>query len=130
MKALEELRDSLYRDAMALDIDKISAGSVTATQIESSYENLNLKCDAYEYCMAEFIGGLLKLIGVDDVPTFKRSKIINMAEDTQMILSAAQYLDNETILKHLPFLSPDEIDGILTRLTREEANRYTQEGEG
>lgn len=127
MTALEEIKDSLYRDAMALDVDKLSAGSVTATQIESSYENLNLKCDAYEYCVAEFIAGLLALIGVDDQPTFKRSKIINMQEDTQMILSAAQYLDDETILKHLPFLSPDEIDEILNRLTEEEAERYEDE---
>lgn len=124
MRALDEIKESLYRDAMAIDVDKISAGNITATQIEASYENLNLKCDAFEFCVAEFIGGLLKLIGIDDIPTFKRSKIINMAEDTQMVLSAAQFLDDETILKHLPFLSPDEIETVLKGITREEANRY------
>lgn len=124
MRALDEIKESLYRDAMAIDVDKISAGNITATQIEASYENLNLKCDAFEFCVAEFIDGLLKLIGIEDQPTFKRSKIINMAEDTQMVLSAAEFLDDETILKHLPFLSPDEIDTILTNLTREEAGRY------
>lgn len=124
MRALDEIKESLYRDAMAIDVDKISGGNITATQIEASYENLNLKCDAFEFCVAEFIDGLLKLIGIEDQPTFKRSKIINMLEDTQMIMSAAQILDDETILKHLPFLSPDEIDTILTNITREEAGRY------
>lgn len=127
-EALAALRDSLYRDAMALDTDKIANGSVTATAIEASYENLTLKCDAYEICVNNFIKALLELIGVKDSPTFKRSKIINMNEDVQMVLQAAQYLDDETILKHLPFLSPDEIEGILDRRVEEEANRY-EEGE-
>ena len=124
MQALEALRDSLYRDAMALDTEKITAGNITATAIESSYENLTLKCDQYEMCVIEFIKGLLALIGVKDEVTFKRSKIINMQEDTQMILSAAEYLDDETILRHLPFLSPDEIENIMKNRVREEANRY------
>lgn len=124
MQALETLRDSLYRDAMALDTDKITAGNVTATAIESSYENLTLKCDEYEMCVIDFIQGLLELIGVKDEPTFKRSKIINMQEDTQMILSAAEYLDDETVLKHLPFLVPEEIENIMLRRKQEEANRY------
>lgn len=122
--ALADLRDSLYRDAMALDTDRISAGSVTATAIEAAYENLGLKCDAYEMCVTNFIKALLELLGIEDSPTYKRSKIINMQEDTMMILSAAQYLDDETILKHLPFLNPDEIDDIVDRKTKEEASRY------
>ena len=123
---LADLRDSLFRDAMALDTDKISAGNVTATAIEASYENLNLKCDGLETCVTDFIDALLQLIGVEDDPTYKRSKIINQQEDVNMILACAQYLDDETILKHLPFLSPDEIDGILDRKTAEEASRYEQ----
>lgn len=121
---LNELRDSLYRDAMALDTDKISAGNVTATAIEASYENLTLKVDAFEMCVTDAIKAILSLAGIEDNPTYKRSKIINMQEDTQMVLSAAQYLDDETILKHLPFLNPDEIDDILARKTEEEAERY------
>lgn len=123
MTALSDLRDSLYRDAMALDTDKISAGNVTATAIQASYENLTLKCDGFEDCVFNFINGLLNLIGVEDSPTFKRSKIINMNEDTQMILTAAQYLDDETILKHLPFLNIDEVSEILEKVDQEDMNR-------
>lgn len=127
MTALADLRDSLYRDAMALDTDKISAGNVTATAINAAYENLDLKCDRFEMCVSDFIDGLLNLIGVEDSPVFKRTKVTNMTEETQMVLSAAQYLDPETILKHLPFLSPDEVDGVMEKMEQAEAERYEQE---
>lgn len=124
---LLDLRDSLYRDAMALDTEKISnGGSVATVQIQASYTNLDLKCDGFETCITDFIEELLKLLNITDSPTYKRNRIINQQEDTQMILSAAQYLDDKTILKHLPFLSPDEIDGILDRRVEEEADRYTE----
>lgn len=126
MTALADIRDSLYRDAMALDTDKISAGSITATAIQAAYENLDLKCDRFEMCISDFIDGLLKLIGVEDSPTFKRTKVVNMQEETQMLLQAANYLDSETILKHLPFLSPDEIEEIKERKQEEEMERFNQ----
>lgn len=123
---LYSLRDALYRDAMALDTDKINAGNITATAIKASYENLDLKCDEFENCMTEFILHLLKLVDVEDTPTFKRERLINTAEDTQVILSAAQFLDIETILKKLPFLNSDEVDSILEKVQQEEAERYAQ----
>ena len=127
MTALADIRDSLYRDAMALDTDKISAGNITATAINAAYQNLDLKCDRFEMCLSDFIRAILDLAGIkDDSPTFKRTRVTNMAEETQMVLSAAQYLDSETILKHLPFLSPDEIDEIMTRKKDEELERYDQ----
>lgn len=122
--ALADIKDSLYRDAMALDTDKISAGNITATAINAAYENLDLKADRFEMCVSDFIDGLLKLVGIDDSPTFKRTKVTNMTEETQMVLSAAQYLDSETVLKHLPFLSPDEIEDVLENKEIEEMTRY------
>ena len=126
MTALSDIRDSLYRDAMALDTDKISAGSITATAIQAAYENLDLKCDRFEMCVSDFIEHILKLIGIEDSPTFKRTKVVNMSEETQMVLQAASYLDSETILKHLPFLSPDEIEEIMERKQAEEMERFDQ----
>lgn len=133
MTALTDIRDSLYRDAMALDTDKISAGNITATAINAAYQNLDLKCDRFEMCVIDFIQSILKLVGIEDSPVFKRTRVTNQAEETQMVLSAAQYLDDETILKHLPFLSPDEIDEIMERRQEEEMARFEQEqaeGEG
>ena len=121
---LQDLRDSLYRDAMALDTDKITAGNVTATAINAAYDNLNLKCDDYEACVTSFIKKILALIGVDDAPTYKRSKLMNQAEETQVVLSSAQFLDDKTVLKHLPFISPDEIESILGQREQEEMERF------
>lgn len=126
MTALADIRDSLYRDAMALDTDKISAGSITATAIQAAYENLDLKCDRFEMCISDFIDNILKLIGVEDSPTFKRTKVVNMSEETQMVLQAANFLDAETVLKHLPFLSPDEIEDIMIKKQAEEMDRFDQ----
>ena len=121
---LRLLEKDLYKDAMALDTEAIASGNTVATAIRAAYEPLNSKTDDYEYCIIEFIQGILELAGIEDNPTFKRSKIINQTEETNMVLAAAQYLDDETILKHLPFLSIDEIPEILDRKLSEEAARF------
>lgn len=126
---LSRLRDDLYEDAMALNTAQIAAGNVTATQIESAYEPLDQKCDEFEYCVIEFIKGLLAVAGIEDDPTFKRSRIVNQTELTNMVLSAADYLDDETVLRKLPFLTEDEIDGILKRKDAEESARSPFGGE-
>jgi hypothetical protein len=64
------------------------------------------------------------LIGVDDAPTYHRRKTTNQGEVTNMVLASAQYLDDETVLKHLPFLNIDEIDDILIKRDKEEAERF------
>ena len=123
---LARLEKDLYKDCMALDTEQIAAGQVTATQIEAAYEPLNEKTDEFELCIHEFINGILAVAGVDDVATFKRSQIVNRKEETEMILLAAEYLDDETVLRKLPFLTEDEIDGILQRKGAEEIDRYAQ----
>lgn len=121
---LKLLEKDLYKDAMALDTDAIASGNTVATAIRASYEPLNNKTDDFEYCVIEFIQNILDLAGIEDDPTFKRSTIVNQTEETNMVLSAAQYLDDETILKHLPFISIDEVNDILARKTEEEASRF------
>ncbi len=124
---LTRLEKDLYKDAMALDTEAIANGNTVATAIRAAYEPLNNKTDDYEYCVTEFIQNILELAGFDDEPSFKRSTIINQTEETTMVLAAAQYLDSETVLKHLPFISNDEIKDIMDNVTREEANRFTEE---
>lgn len=124
---LSRLEKDLIKDAMALDTEAIASGNTVATAIRASYEPLNSKTDDYEYCVIEFIQGILELAGIDDEPNFKRSMIVNQTEETNMILASAQYLDDETILNHLPFISPDEVQDILDRKVEEESSRFAQE---
>ncbi len=121
---LDRLEQDLYKDFGAMKSENISAGATTATQIKSSYTPLDMKANGFEYQCIEFVQGILKLQGIDATPQFKRDKIANYQEETSMVLQSANYLDDETILKHLPFLSPDEIDDILARKEGEEARRY------
>lgn len=123
---LERLEADLYRDAMALNVNQISGGNITATAIMAAYDPMDGNANEFEDCAVNFVDGILALAGYDEQVdyTFKRSRIANQTEETNMVLAAAQYLDHETILRHLPFLAADEIDGILDRTTEEEANRY------
>ena len=123
---LSRLEKDLYKDSMALDTEQIAAGQVTATQIEAAYEPLNQKTDEFELCLHEFINGILAVAGIEDTATFKRSQIVNRKEETEMLLLAAEYIDDETMLRKLPFLTEDEIDGILQRKGAEEIDRYAQ----
>ena len=122
---LSRLEKDLYKDSMALDTEQIAAGQVTATQIEAAYEPLNEKLDEFELCIHKFINGILSIAGVEDTATFKRSLIVNRKEETEMILMCAEYLDDETILKKLPFLTEDEIEDIMKRKASEEVERFT-----
>ena len=44
-----------------------------------------------------------------------------------MILSASEYLDEETILTKLPFISVDEVSAILAKKDEEAADMFEQE---
>lgn len=110
---LKRLEEDLFKDAMALNINAISSGNATATAIRANYELLNQKTDDFEYCCIEFIHSLLNLIDIDDDPQFKRNVLINETEGTNTILSCKEFLDKETILKKLPFISIDEVETIL-----------------
>ena len=122
---LSRLSDDLYRDFQMLDTTKIQGGQKTATEITAAYQQMDNKVDEFEYCVGDFLYQLFALIGIDDEPTFTRSKIVNQLEQTQMVLLAASYLDDETILSKLPWLTQEEIANILKRKSAEELERYS-----
>ena len=124
---LDILERRLYDDAMAFDYKAIASGAATATQIKAAYTNLNLKANQLEYCVNRFIQALCNVAGIDDtvIPTYKRDSIINEMEATQAIMLAANYLDDETIINKLPFLTPDEVEACLERRNVEGSAMYT-----
>lgn len=95
--ALDRLRTQLFDDFMALDVRGIASGAATATQIKAAYEPLNAKANAFEQQTTTFILGLLKILGIEDVPTYTRSIIVNKAEEIQTVLQAAQFLSDEYV---------------------------------
>ena len=113
---LESLRTQLYEDYGGLDVSHFGGGqNKTATEIEAAYQPMDEEADAFEYQAIKAIRGILSIIGIDDMPIFQRNKVSNRMEQTQMIMMAANYLDPETIVRKLPFITPDEVDGVLAR---------------
>lgn len=109
---LDMMRAGIYEDFGGLDVHVVAAGA-TNDHIDAAYQPMDENADDFEYNVTEFVRQLLKLIGIDDYPLFKRNRISNEMEQTQMVLSAATYLDDETVLKKLPFVTVDEIPKIL-----------------
>ena len=120
---LESIRDGIYEDFGALDVHTIAAGS-TNDHIDAAYQPMDEEADRFEYQVIEFIQQICRVAGIGEVyPTFKRNRISNQKEQTEMVLSAGTYLDTETVLKLLPFISVDDVKTILENLRREEGER-------
>ena len=127
---LSRLENDMYKDAMIVNMDAIAQGNTVATAIRASYEPQDDKADEFEDCIKDFIEGILELIGIEDEPSFTRSRIVNQAEETQMILASAQYLDDETVVRKLPFITADEVDDILEKRGLEEYGRFGEDEDG
>ena len=127
-EALDRLTAQLYTDFMALKVQDVSAGSVTATQIQAAYEPINQKTDQFEYQVTEFINGVLALAGIEDEPTYTRSQMSNQSEMLEMVLQAAEYLDDEYVTTKILTLlgDADKAQEVLKRKDAEASDRYKQ----
>ena len=124
-RLLDRLEKQLYRDAMIMNPDDLASGAATATQIRAAYERQNVKADQFEYCVIEFITGILRIAGVEDEPTFTRSTIVNVQEEIQTVVMAAAYLGSEyTTRKILTLLGDgDQADEIIKQVDAENMDR-------
>ena len=95
------LRDKLFTDFMAVDVERKLTGNVTTVEIKAAYQNLNLKCDIVEKYIAEFIRGILRVKGIDENEPFhfKRPNDINTSEFVTMLMQISPLLGEDTSLK-------------------------------
>jgi hypothetical protein len=112
---------------MALDVKEISGGAATATQIRAAYEPLNEKTSRFEYCVTDFLRGILALAGVDEEPTYRRDTIVNQSEELANILQAAQYLDADTVTRQICGVLGliDDADAIIAKRKEEEIGAFS-----
>ena len=124
---LDRLSKDMYSDYMALNIDEIKGGANTATQIRAAYEPLNNKADQFEYCVIDFINGILEVAGIEDTPTFTRSYLINTQEEISTVLQAAAYLDDEYVTKKILTLlgDADKAEEIIKAMEENDYQRMT-----
>lgn len=123
---LEQIRASIFEDFGALDVHTISAGQ-TNDHIDAAYQPLDEEADDFEYQIIQFVKQILSLMGIDDTPQFKRNRVSNQKEQTEMVMLAANYLDDETLLNKLPWVTVDEVKSIIQRTESQEARRFDGE---
>lgn len=128
---LDRLRSDLYEDAMALDTKSIAGGAVTATQIKAAYEPLRSKASQFEYCVLDFLQGIMEIAGIKDKPTFTPDMLVNQNEEIQTVISAGEYLDQEYVTtKILTILGDaDKVKEVLARMSAEEVTAFSVEPE-
>ena len=124
---LELLRKDIYEDFQALDVNTLSASAKTTQEIKAAYQAQDNKCADFEYFIIKFCYRILELAGIDDDPTFRWNRTLNETEQTNMVLTAANYLTDEAIIKHLPFLTPEEADEIIKTRNAESFNRFEED---
>jgi len=122
-EALNSLRDQMYENFGGFDVRMVSAGE-TNDHIEACYWPMDEEADAFEYQLIIAIRMILSMMGIEDTPVFVRNKVSNQKEMTEMILAAGAYLDSQTILEKLPWITVDEVDGILARLDEDSHERF------
>lgn len=94
---ITRLRQQAFDNAMGLDVRQIAGSAATATQIKAAYEPLNSKTDLIEMQVTEWILGILKVLDIDDEPTYTRSMIVNRTEEINTLSSAADHLSEEYV---------------------------------
>jgi hypothetical protein len=119
---LAEIKAGIYEDFGALDVHTISAGA-TNDHIDAAYQPMDENAADFEYWVGECIMQLLKLAGIEGKPTFTRNRVSNQLEQVQMLVQEAQWLDSETILRKLPNIRPDEVEGVIEAKEREDSER-------
>ena len=130
-KLLDRLEKDLYKEFMAFNPEAIASGAATATQIRAAYEPINEKCDEYEYCIIDFIDGILNIAGIDDEVTFTRSMLVNKQEEVQTLVQAAQYLTQDYITRKVLtiFGDIDLVDDVLNEIDAEDQERLDEVSE-
>ena len=126
---LSRIEQSIYRDFGAFNPADVSAGNVTATQIRAAYQAQDEEADAFEYQIIECVQQILALQGLKGIPQFSRNRIANQLEEVNMVVSEAEWLDDETILDLLPNITPDMKEAIMARKDVQDAQRLQSDDE-
>ena len=119
---LDDIRARIYEDFGGLDVHTVAAGA-TNDHIDAAYQPLDENAADFEHWVSDAITQLLALQGIEDTPIFKRQRISNQKEQVEMLVQEAAWLDEATILRKLPNLTPDEAQAVITANENEEMAR-------
>jgi len=121
---LDQLRAAMYEDFGVLDVHTVSAGA-TNDHIDAGYQPMDSEADDFEYQIITAVQQILRIKGLEPaVPQFKRNRISNQLEQTQMVMMAADYLGEKAVITKLPFVTVDEVNDILGRNDAKDRSRF------
>lgn len=100
---------------------QISGRAATATEINLAREPLDFKVDIFELQVSGFIRNILRLLGIDEKPKFKRRTTTNDTEITNAISTMREDLSLETALALYPYMPEDKIEENIKQLAIEQA---------
>lgn len=122
---LDRLEKQLYRDAMIMNPEDIAGGAATATQIRAAYERQNTKADQLEYCVLDFLNGIMAVAGIEDEASFTRSTVVNTQEEVQTVVLAADHLSSEYVTRKILNLlgDGDKAGEVLKQMDAEDMER-------
>ena len=119
--ALDLLERAMYQDAMALDMDALTGGSLTNVAINAASRNLHLACDRLEWQVRRTVQGLLQLAGVEtESIRFKRNGIANDSEIIQDIYVFRDDITREYALRLNPMVDDADIEKLLAAKAAED----------
>lgn len=123
-RLLDRLDRQLYKDAQAFNPDDVKSGATVTAQINAAYVPLDLKTDLFEYCVLEFLGGLMTIANIQDNPTFTRNKLTNVSEEVQTLVTAATHLSSEYVTQKILTLfgDGDKVNEILKQMDAEDVD--------
>ena len=128
-RCLTQLRNKMYENYGGFDVHTVQAGA-TNDHIEAAYWPMDEEADDFEYEIIDLVQAILSMMGVDEkesVPIFKRNRVSNQKEQTEMVMLAAGQIDRQTILTKLPWITVDEVDDILARMDGETFERFEED---
>lgn len=126
---LDDIRARIYEDFGGLDVHTVAAGA-TNDHIDAAYQPLDENAADFEHWVSDAIVQLLALQGIEDTPVFKRQRISNQKEQVEMLVQEAAWLDEATILRKLPNLTPDEVVAVMLANEDADMERFGVGGEG
>lgn len=121
---LELARTDLYDDMMLIDRRTMSAAQKTTQELDMAYQPQDDKVNDFEFFLSDFLDGIFALAGVTSEVTLRRNKVVNKQENTAMVLSAANYISPECIIRHLDFLTPEEQEEEIQKYEDEQHDRF------
>ena len=129
--AISRLREQAYDNLMGLDIRKIAGGAATATQIKAAYEPLNNQTDLIEMQVTDWIIRVLEVLGIDDMPSYTRSVIVNRTEEINALSAAADHLSEEYVCNKILelFGDIDKADEVRSQRIEEGAETFINDVE-